>query len=91
MSFLISIVAVGKKNSVLDSEVDRYLKLLDHFARVNIVFVKPLQMPENQDKEKIAREGRMLQTKWPPGSYAVALSEEGRPMGSLKFSRWLGP
>jgi Uncharacterized conserved protein len=90
VSLVITIVALGKKNSVLDGEVDRYIKLLGPFATVNIVLVKPLQMPENQDKERIAREGKILQTKWPPGSYAVALSEEGRSMTSFKFSQWLG-
>lgn len=90
MSFLISIIAIGKKNSVLDDEVDRYVKLLGPFARVNIMCVKPVRMPENQDKEKVDREGKILQTKWPPGSYSVALSEEGRTMDSVKFSQWLG-
>lgn len=90
VSFIIHVVAVGKKNSVLDEEVDRYIKLLGPFATVNIVFVKPLQMQENTDREKIAREGALLQTKWPPGSYAVALTEEGRTMTSLGFSQWLG-
>ncbi len=89
VSFLISIVTIGKKNNVLDGEVDRYIKLLRPFAAVNIVFLKPLRMPENQDEEKIAREGKMLQTKWPPGAYPVALSEEGRLMTSVKFSQWL--
>ena len=90
MSFLISIVAIGKKNTVLDDEVDRYIKLLGPFARVNIIFIKPVRMPENQDKEKIDREGKILQTKWPPGSYSVALSEEGKAMDSVVFSHWLG-
>jgi 23S rRNA (pseudouridine1915-N3)-methyltransferase len=90
VSLEISIVAIGKKNSVLDDEIGRYLKLLCPFVKVHVDFAKPLHLPENQDKEKIAREGKILQAKWPPGSYPVALSEEGRPMNSLKFSQWLG-
>jgi 23S rRNA (pseudouridine1915-N3)-methyltransferase len=89
MSLEISIVAIGKKNSVLDDEIGRYLKLLGPFVKVSVNFIKPLQMTQNQDKEKIAREGKILQEKWPPGSYPVALSEEGRTMNSVKFSQWL--
>jgi 23S rRNA (pseudouridine1915-N3)-methyltransferase len=87
----ITIVAVGRKNGVLDEEVDRYVKLLRPFAHISITLIKPLQLPENQHAERIERESAALQAKWPPKDRGapVALSEEGRLRTSREFSEWL--
>jgi 23S rRNA (pseudouridine1915-N3)-methyltransferase len=85
----ISILAVGRKSGALDDEVERYEKLLRPFARITVVLIKPLQLPENQHAERIEREGKALQAKWPAQSVPLALSEEGTLRGSREFSRWM--
>jgi 23S rRNA (pseudouridine1915-N3)-methyltransferase len=89
MKFAITIVSIGKKNDLLDKEVLRYMKLLSPFASMNSLLIKPLSASENQERDLQIREGKLLQSKWPPESYPVALSEEGKPMTSIGFSRWL--
>jgi 23S rRNA (pseudouridine1915-N3)-methyltransferase len=88
MPFTLTIVAAGKKNADLDEEVQRYVSLMRPWASVSIVTVRSPEGDATQS-EKRAREAKLLQAKWPDGSYPIALSEEGRLMSSAHFSQWL--
>lgn len=88
MSFTITIVALGRKNATLDEETDRYVSFIKPYATVRVLLVKPPPI-DSSDNGKIIMEGRLLQSKWPTGSYPVALSEEGKLMESLRFATWI--
>ncbi len=89
MPLSITIVALGKKNAMLDEETGRYAGLLRPYCSIRIVMAKPPAASDAPRQERREREGKLLQSKWPAGSYPVALSEEGRLMNSLQFSQWL--
>jgi 23S rRNA (pseudouridine1915-N3)-methyltransferase len=85
MPFPIQVIAVGRRNSVLDVEIDRFAKLMRPFVAPGIVFVKPAA----ESKNGIGQEGAALLSKLKAGTYAVALSEEGRRQSSTQFATWL--
>jgi 23S rRNA (pseudouridine1915-N3)-methyltransferase len=85
----ITIVSLGKKNDVLDEEVARYRRLIGPYASLSVVLVKPPGFSEMRHEDALVKEGKLLQSKWPEPSFPVALSEEGRSMTSVVFSRWL--
>jgi len=89
MPFSLTIVAIGRKNVELDEETERYVSLVRPYASVRIVSIKS-PAANAAEPEKRAQEAKLLRSKWPAGSYPVALSEEGRLMTSMDFSRWLG-
>jgi 23S rRNA (pseudouridine1915-N3)-methyltransferase len=89
MQFAITIVAIGKRSDVLDEEITRYQRLLRPYAALSMVLLKPPCASEMPLGDMLLREGSLLQTKWPPQAYPVALSEEGRLMTSAVFSQWL--
>jgi 23S rRNA (pseudouridine1915-N3)-methyltransferase len=80
---------MGRKNDVLDEEVARYQRLLRPYASLSMIILKPPYASEMPIKEMLAKEGKLLQSKWPTMAYSVALSEEGRSMTSVGFSQWL--
>jgi len=89
MSFPISILAVAKKNTVFDSEIERYRTLLRPHADLSVTFIKPVAKTETANSAQIIEEGKLLMEKWPQPCYPVALSEEGKLMNSNEFSVWL--
>jgi 23S rRNA (pseudouridine1915-N3)-methyltransferase len=54
-----------------------------------MVLIKPPAASDMRAEDLVLREGKLLQSKWPPASYPVALSEEGKTMDSAVFSRWI--
>jgi 23S rRNA (pseudouridine1915-N3)-methyltransferase len=89
MQFAVTIVSIGRKNDILDEEIARYHRLLRPYASLSIILLKPPCAPEMPLKEQLIKEGKLLQSKWPPMAYSVALSEEGKSMTSVGFSQWL--
>ena len=89
MQCAITIVAIGKKNEVLDEEITRYQRLLRPYAALSVVLLKSPCASEMPLGDMLLREGNLLQTKWTPQAFPVALSEEGRLMTSAGFSQWL--
>jgi 23S rRNA (pseudouridine1915-N3)-methyltransferase len=89
MQFAITIISMGRRNDALDGEALRYQQLLRPYASLSTVLVKPSGASEMKVEDMLLREGKLLQSKWPPGSFPVALSEEGRSMTSVGFSQWL--
>jgi 23S rRNA (pseudouridine1915-N3)-methyltransferase len=89
MQFALSVISMGRKNDVLDEEVLRYQRMLRPYASLSLVLVKPPGYSEMRVDELLLKEGMLLQSKWPPASYPIALSEEGRALTSVGFSRLL--
>jgi 23S rRNA (pseudouridine1915-N3)-methyltransferase len=88
MPFLITIVSLGKRNSAIDEEAERYVGLIRPYSEVKNVVIRP-PVHESVDRSRLVHEGRLLKEKWPKGSSPVALSEDGRLMNSVKFAQWI--
>jgi 23S rRNA (pseudouridine1915-N3)-methyltransferase len=89
MAFPIHILAIAKKNTAFEDEIERYLMLLRPSADVTITYIKPVAKTETANSAQIIEEGKLLQARWPQQCYPVALSEEGKLMDSMVFSSWL--
>ncbi len=89
MAFKILIVGIGRRNEMLESEIDRYRTMTRPFAEVEVRYAKP-PVPGSADRQRVlGAEAEALSAQLPDRCYAAALSDEGKQLDSRGFARWL--
>jgi len=86
----INIIAVGKnKEPWVDDAVEHYLKYLRKFATATMDYIPDKSSGRNESEIEIMRdEAERIKAKI-KSSYAIALSDRGKKMDSIQFSKWL--
>jgi 23S rRNA (pseudouridine1915-N3)-methyltransferase len=90
MPFSITIVGIGTKKEIVTEELERYRDLVRHYIPVSVICMKAPAGTYGNSNESVERQAKTIYSKWPPGSYTVALSEEGTVFDSKSFAQWLG-
>ncbi len=90
----ITLICVGKLSSVYAKVVEDYEKRLRPLCQFKVVEVAEVVMREKQMSETLIRqtlekEGERILAAVPKQARLAALCIEGRPMGSVDFSKWL--
>lgn len=89
MPYSIQIIGFGNKKEMVTQEAQRYRQLLAPYASLSLTYLKSMKGSKIDSKEICHQEGKLFFSKWPKNSYPVALSEEGKMVDSLSFSKWL--
>lgn len=87
----INIIAIGKlKEKYLIEACKEYLKRLSAYAKVNIIEINEYRCSDNPLKSEIEqvikKEGDLILSKIPYGSYVIPLCIEGKQLSSEEFS-----
>ena len=87
----INIIAVGKlKEKYLDDACREYLKRLKAFARVEIIEINEYRCPDNPSESEIQnvleKEGELILSRIPKGSFVIPMCIEGNQLSSEEFS-----
>ena len=87
----INIIAVGKlKEKYLDDACREYLKRLKAFAKVEIIEINEYRCPDNPSQSEIQnvleKEGELILSKIPKGSFTIPMCIEGKQLSSEEFS-----
>ena len=88
---MIRIISVGKiKEKYLESGIKEYEKRLSKYSKLELIKVKDIQIPENQNEtifEKIkTEEGKEILSKI-KDDYLIALDPKGEMLDSIAFSK----
>ena len=90
MPFSITIIGIGNKKEIVTDEFERYRGRVHPYIPVSVVCLKAPPGNYGNINELVERQTKNIYSKWKPGSYTVALSEEGTLFDSKSFARWLG-
>jgi 23S rRNA (pseudouridine1915-N3)-methyltransferase len=90
MSFSIQIVAFCKRGELPEAEISRFVKLIKPCAAITCVSLKSPAGSFANKNELMEAEAKIAMARLPAKSCIVALSEEGKSLGSSNsFARWL--
>lgn len=87
----IKIIALGKiKERFLKDGINEFLKRLTPYAGVEVVEINPIEIRDENLKEKtLEQEGEKILAQIKPNSYVITLEIEGANFSSEKFARKL--
>ncbi len=90
----VTVIALAKlKEKYLKEAVAEYEKRLSRYAKLDIIELEPVRLPENpsdaQIKDALEKEAQEILRKIPSGARSVAMCIEGKQMPSEEIARLL--
>ncbi len=87
----IKIIALGKiKEKYLKNGIDEFLKRLTPYAPINIIEINPIEIKDENLKDKILiQEGQKILSNIKPTDYVITLEITGKEFSSEEFSQQL--
>jgi 23S rRNA (pseudouridine1915-N3)-methyltransferase len=87
----ITLLIVGKtEDAYLKEGIDKYLKRLKHYTKIDIVEIAELKNTKalTQEQQK-AREAELILKKLSPLDHVILLDEKGMELSSLQFAAYI--
>ncbi len=86
----INIISIGKnKDRWIDDSIAHYIKMLKKYATITFDYIPGKSISDKISKPEMIRlEGSLIRRRL-KSDYHIALSEKGKPLNSIEFSRWL--
>lgn len=87
----ITLLIVGKtEDAYLKEGIDKYLKRLKHYTKIEIVEITELKNTKalSQEQQK-TKEAELIIKKISPSDYVILLDEKGMELSSSQFAAWI--
>ena len=87
----ITVICVGKiKEKFFTDAIGEYLKRLSRFAKTEIIEVKDEKTPDSPTEREtelvLEKEGALILSKIPKGSFVISMCIEGKPLSSTEIA-----